>query len=426
MDNDIHLISDGDGVAIIGDPATVERFLISEGLPSKELSLNRLRPALNHASTATQAASEMAANSGRWVKLTEKSAAAVKKLDLMKDSTANVSRAVATKDGKIAEILEFTSKGRGMLTNPALLTGAAGIMAQMAMQQAMDEVTEYLATIDEKVDDILQAQTDAVVADMLAVGMNIDEAMALREGVGRVSEVTWSKVQGTSETIARTQAYALRQLDGLAKKLESKSKIGDLAKASQDADAKVQQWLAVLARCSQLQDGLAVLELDRVFDSSPEDLDQHRLALRSARTKRLDTIGRSTDHLLARLNIAAARANAKVLLNPTTSHIVVESNNHVVAEVADFRERLGIEHSQESLEARRWVEAATDVRDKVLETGGEGVSAAKRFSEKTREGASSLRDKVASGIGKRTHRRSADESPDVEDQIGTTDVPREN
>ena len=30
MDNEIQLISDGDGLAVIGDPAAVERFLVSE------------------------------------------------------------------------------------------------------------------------------------------------------------------------------------------------------------------------------------------------------------------------------------------------------------------------------------------------------------------------------------------------------------
>jgi hypothetical protein len=31
MDNEIQLVSDGDGLAVIGDPAAVERFLVSEG-----------------------------------------------------------------------------------------------------------------------------------------------------------------------------------------------------------------------------------------------------------------------------------------------------------------------------------------------------------------------------------------------------------
>ena len=72
MDNEIQLISDGDGLAVIGNPAAVERFLVSEGLPSsKDLGLPRLGSVLSTGAAAAQAGSEIAANSGRWVKLTE-------------------------------------------------------------------------------------------------------------------------------------------------------------------------------------------------------------------------------------------------------------------------------------------------------------------------------------------------------------------
>jgi hypothetical protein len=213
-------------------------------------------------------------------------------------------------------------------------------MAQVAMQQAM-EITDYLATIDEKLDDVLRAQEDAVQADMIGVGLDIDEAMAIREHAGRVSEVTWSKVQATSATIARTQAYALRQLDALAEKVERKAKIGDLAKMAKEAESKVPGWLVVLARCFQLQDTIAVLELDRVLDAAPDDLDGHRLGLKASRQKRLDTISQSTGRLMARMDAAAGTANTKVLLHPATSPAVVQSREHVASVVADFHGRMG-------------------------------------------------------------------------------------
>jgi hypothetical protein len=181
MDDDIELISDGDGLAVIGSPTAVERFLVFEGLPSKDLGLPRLGSALSAVAGAAQTGSEIAANSGRWVQLTEQSARALKKYELMKGSHAGVSRAVLTKNGKIKGLLEITRTPGSLLSNPALLAGAAGLMAQLAMQQAMDEITDYLAAIDEKVDDVLRAQNDAVLADMIGAGFVIDEAMAVRE-----------------------------------------------------------------------------------------------------------------------------------------------------------------------------------------------------------------------------------------------------
>lgn len=157
------------------------------------------------------------------MKLTEESAQAIKKYGLRESSKTGLSTGVVNgSKGQVKGFVEFVKGPGSLLTNPALLAGAAGIMAQVAMQQTMDEITDYLATIDEKVDDVLRAQKDAVVARMIGVGFVIEEAMTIREKRGRVDEVTWSKVQGAPATIAETQAYALRQLDGLAEKLERK------------------------------------------------------------------------------------------------------------------------------------------------------------------------------------------------------------
>ena len=72
-----------------------------------------------------------------------------------------VSRAILTEEnGRIKGILEIVDGPGQVLTNPTVLAGAAGIMAQMAMQQTMDEITDYLAVIDAKVDDVLRAQKE--------------------------------------------------------------------------------------------------------------------------------------------------------------------------------------------------------------------------------------------------------------------------
>jgi hypothetical protein len=406
MDSEIQLISDGDGLAVIGEPTAVERFLVAEGLPSKDLRLPRLGAVISTGSAAAQAGSEIAANSGRWVKLTKESAQLVKKHGLRESSKTGLSTGVVKgSKGQVKTFVEFAKGPGSLLTNPALLASAAGIMAQVAMQQAMDEITDYLAVIDEKVDDVLRAHKDAVLADMIGVDLVIEEAMTIREQVGRVSEVTWSKVQATSVTITRTQAYALRQLDALAEKLERKTKLGDLAKTSKEAESQVQEWLAVLARCFQLQDALAVLELDRVLDASPDELDRHRLGLRAARQNRLQLISRSTERLMARMDAAAGAANTKVLLHPHTSRDVVHSTNHVSTAVVDFHGRLGIESGRQSLEARRWVDAAAEARDKALGTGADGVDTARRLGNETVGRARSMTGKLSNGIAERTIRR---------------------
>jgi hypothetical protein len=307
--------------------------------------------------------------------------------------------------GQIQGLVQFVQGPGAILANPAILAGAAGIMAQLAMQQAMNEISEYLAVIDEKVDDVLRAQKDAVFADMIGVDFVIEEAMTVRGQVGRVSEVSWSKVQGTSMTIAPTQAYVLRQLDALAEKVEHKTVMADLASTSKDAESRVQEWLAVLARCFQLQDAIAVLELDRVLDASPEELNQHRLGLKAARQHRLDLIARSTERLMVRMDAAASNANRKVLLHPIASRAVVDSSNQVVSGVVEFNGRLGIEGSRESVDARRWVDAATEARDTAIEVGAVGVDIAGRFGSETFVRARSAAGKLSIRITEEARRR---------------------
>ncbi|MFD3996512.1 hypothetical protein [Streptomyces sp. NPDC058548] len=406
MADEIQLISDGDGLTVIGSQSAVERFLGSERLPSKDLGPRRLGPALGNAAGFAQAGSDAAAHSRRWVKLTKESAQRIDAYGLRESATTGLSTGVLKGDsGQIKGFVEFAKSSGPLRTNPAQLANIATIMAQLAMQQAMDEIADYLATIDEKVDDVLRAQKDVALSNMVGVDLVIEEAMTIRETVGRVSEVTWSKVQDTSTTIAQTQSYALRQLDALAEKMERKTKIGDLAKASMEAESKAREWLAVLAHCFRLQDAFAVLELDRVRDTAPDELDAHRLGLRAARRNRTDLISRSTERLMARMHAAAGTANAKVLLHPTTSRDVVHARNEVEVAVVDFHGRLGIERGQESLEARRWKDAAVEVRDKALEKGAENVDAARRLGTETLGRAMSATGKLSSGIAERALRR---------------------
>ncbi|MDH6547159.1 hypothetical protein [Streptomyces sp. SAI-041] len=406
MDAEIQLISDDDGLMVIGNAADVDRFLVSEGLSaSKDLGPHWLKSVFGVGATVAQAGSEMAENSGRWVKLTPKSAQLVKKYGLRESSKTGFGTGVVKgQKGQIRGFVEFVKTPRSFLTNPAALANAAKLMSQVAMQQSMDEITDYLATIDAKVDDVLRAQKDTVLSRMIGVGFVIEETMTIREQRGRVDETMWSKVQDAPTAIAETQVYALRQLDAIAEKMERQSKIGDLAAAVSEAESPVREWLAVLARCFQLQDAIAVLELDRVLDASPDELDAHRLGLKAARQDRRELISRSTGRLVARMDAVAGTANAKVLLHPAKSPAVVQSSNQMAIGVHDFHERLGIESGRRSSEARRWVEAATDVRDKALETGAKGVDAARSRGKLTLDRAGSVKGRIADGIAERARR----------------------
>ncbi|MFE9686930.1 hypothetical protein [Streptomyces sp. NPDC006285] len=155
MDNGIQLISDGDGLAVIGSETDVERFLVSEGLSLKDRGLRRLTSVAGTGALVAQAGSDIAAESACWVKLTRESAQVVKKYGLRESSTTGLSTGVVKgPKGQVRSFVEFASGPRSLLGNPAALAHAAGIMAQLAMQQTMDEITDYLATISPTADPV--------------------------------------------------------------------------------------------------------------------------------------------------------------------------------------------------------------------------------------------------------------------------------
>ncbi len=407
MGHEVELISDGEGVAVIGSSTAVERFMTAAGL-AVESGSSGLGNLLGFGSTTAQASAQLASNSGRWVKLTADSAEKLKKFPLTPSDTPGVSHAMLGQRGSIKSWLQIDTGSVAALNNPAMLAGAAGIMAQMAMQQQMAEIVDYLALIDQKVDSVLRAQTNQALARLDGVDLAVREAMSVRDAVGRVSEVTWSKVQNSAQTIHETQGYALRQLSDLADKIETSHRMGDLAEVTNQAESDVQKWLLVLARCFELHDAVAVLELDRVLDGSPDELNRHRLGLKSAREDRVKLIADATSRILMRMDAAASQANSKVLFNPMQSPAVVRSSNQVADDVLDFHQVLAIDSGRESNEARPWKDAASEHLTRARDASADGLQAAKSVGAESLHQARSARDKLATRIADRRNRRRED------------------
>lgn len=358
------VISDGDGLAVFGDPQVVEQYLRREGLwdDSKKLDLGWLRHVVTFGADTVQTAADVAANSGRWVKLTKESAAAVDEHGFMDTKTPGVRWLMA---GKPGDISKWLSTETGPITSAAanpetlaglnsLLSNAAGAMAQMERKQELKEITELLSAIDGKLDDVRRAQRDGVLAKLDGVSFAIREAMSIRETTGHVSGPSWSKVQHLTAEIAEIESSALRALDALASKAESAQKVGDLAKRSAEMVSEVDVWLSVLARCFQLHEEAAVLELDHVSEVAPADLDGHRLALRESRDGLRERITNTTIGLVGRLDKAANDADLQVLLHSRSVRAIVQSSNQVGDSVTAFHGPLGIEAERETVSSTRW------------------------------------------------------------------------
>jgi hypothetical protein len=278
-------------------------------------------------------------------------------------------------------------------------------MSQMSMQQSLDEIKELIEAIDQKLDDVIQQLKNEVLSRMDGVRLAIIEANTIRDTVGRVSETTWSKVQNSSGTILETQARALRELGELASKFENVKNVAELQGKFEKLNIEVQKWIRVLADCFQLLDSIAVLELDRVLDASPDELDKHRLGLKAARQQRLALIANETGRLIERMNEVAATANKRVLFNPIQSKTVVKMSNEVTGTIQTFHKTLGVVLEVHDTDVRLWKDAASESLEKARETSAEGIKVVKQLGSDTRDQAQSIKDKLSGKINDRIPRK---------------------
>ena len=364
MTDAIELICDGEGLAVLGDPTAVKRFLDSEGLrtQSQELRLERLGPALETGSNIAELVSNIYANTGRYVRLTKESAEDVRRFGLMPTSVRGISHAMIGEPGSISKWIQVEDGPASLLMNPAVLSGVAGIMAQIARQQEVRALKEFLVSIDGKLDDLRRGQRDGILAKMDRAVSVIGEAMIIRERGGD-RETAWRKVENEVGTLAEVQANALRRIEALADKVgdvDDGTGVGFLRKTTNEIESDVGVWLAVLAQCFRLENERTILELDHVLATNPRHWDGHRIGLSEALHEKRDEAVRRTTDLLERLDRAGAVARSNIILHAPAAHSVIDSVNTANGSLEKFHALLGGESHWKKLVSVRWKDAIRD------------------------------------------------------------------
>lgn len=373
MAGEIELISDGDGLVVMGDRSAIDRFLDHAGLLSKaeEFRLGKLSTVLGSAAEVAKTASEVVEQSALYLKLTPESAKRLKDAGgLTKTKTKGISHAMLGEPGKKSlKWLQVEDGPASLLTNPAVLAGVGGLMCQFAQQAEAQELKALLVRMDEKLDDIRRTQRDAVLSKLHGAAAALQEAMTIRRHGGD-PETVWAKVSGESSTILEVQNVALLALGALVEKVVGKSKVGDLKKATQAIEREVSIQLAILARCFELQDEFRVVELDYVLATAPANLEGHRLGVAEARQNRRDSVLERTTRLMEQMEAAGGIANANIILHARAAHSVFDSLDSTAAMVDDFHAPLGIAAIRVKRSGTPWREAFRDVQQ-LKNAGGE-------------------------------------------------------
>lgn len=382
--NDLVALQDDHGILLLGDPAEIDRSLAEQGLVAKVVSPRNAAVA----GAVTQGIGEVLANSGRYLKLIPEHAAAVKAAGgFSTTASGDIAAVLRNADGTILKHLAFQAPGKAALATTAAPVALGAMMTQLAIEQAISEVTDYLAVIDAKLDKVLEHQQDVEWANLRGVELLIKDAESMREKLGSLPSTTWSQLQGSAQTLATCQAMALKKLDRLRREVLTARGLGDTEKATEAVQRDVELWLGVLATAASLRDRVAMLELDRVAAETPEQLEAHERALRQTRAERLARLDAAVEALAGQMREAALKANSNKVLRPRLAAKIHDHHDDVRHKSLAFAEALELDCStSDSLEEVTWTRAVSqlvgDQARKAKENAVEAASTVREVSER--------------------------------------------
>lgn len=231
---------------------------------------------------------------------------------------------------------------------------------QAALEASLDEIMQYLATIDAKLDRLLEQRKIEVSGQLGGIALAIDEAAAIHRSTGTLSEVTWSKVQSNTLALQTLQVEAVAQLQALADHVKRQAKNTDqAAQALDDIEKDVPFWLEVLARTIVMQDRQYILELARVESIEPVQLEAHRTGIVDARSQRAERMATSLDAVIASVRECTELSDLDRVINPINApriNTLANGINHTIAHFAERADLLLI--GVDERELRAWSDAA--------------------------------------------------------------------
>ncbi|MFK5584171.1 hypothetical protein [Serinicoccus sp. LYQ131] len=334
-DESVAVFEAEDGILVFGSESALSLLDADISVPFRPISGKQLARVTGHVGTA---AGTISAESGRWLKLTRESAG---HLDTFKATSIGKDGLLAgtlrTNSGQITKHLKFENISKGALLTPAAPMLLGSMATQYALESALDDITTYLETIDRKLDQLLKQRKTETLGQIGGVTLAIDEAYALLASTGTVSATTWSKVQATSLSLQTMQSEAIAQLSDVAESIETVRGHADkTAKALERAAEDTQFWLGVLARTIALQDRQYVLELARVAEESPLQLDDHRRGITDARRNRVQRIVAGLEAVNAAVTATSTLSNRAKVANPINAPKIARRSHAITSDIATF------------------------------------------------------------------------------------------
>lgn len=358
--DEVELVRDGENLLVVGSSnGAVESFMRSTGLlgRAKKITSRQFVPMLRSVAEVTHTVADTVAESVRWVKLTDESAAAIKEFGLIETDVPGVSYAVAGRSGDIKQWLKISTSTATKLANPGMLSGLAGGLAQAASQAEAEQLRALIASLDTKIDKVLRGQRDAIIGPLNGIERHLRSAQNSASLQGEVDSQEWDKVAGTPLRIREIQGTAVEELRGIAADMEQHKRVGDLDSHLPELKGQVELWVGTIARCVTALDEFAVLELEHTAAIAPDKLDAKRQVIQADRLEAITELSAGIADLMSQMSASAERTAKNKLGHPTKSSKVLGMIESARGPIKDLYEALGLEIDWDSITAAQWHEA---------------------------------------------------------------------
>ena len=197
------------------------------------------------------------------------------------------------------------------------------------------------------------------MADLIGVVIEVDEAAAIRDKTGTLSDAAWSKLAPCAQTTSRALGYAPTKLQGISGKLSRAEPVDKIECVPDAAKDDVPTWLVMVSGAVQTRDKLSVIELERTYAELPEVPEEHRMEIVEARRERLGKV-KVRDALREVLEFSADRVREEKLLHPFAVDDVLEILDSPTEQTSQFSKGLDIETDEKVIErAPEWIDCRT-------------------------------------------------------------------
>lgn len=357
---EVEVVLRDDELMVFGDELAVREFIDSLAISEKKTTkidnilLRDLNEQLKKSGTVLQGVSEIAENSSYYIKLTKESAALVKKHGLY-ETKGGITYAMIEKLGKPGKTGKWLQVDKGfgsLLTNPAVLSGVGGIITQVALQQSLAEITTYLKTIDQKLDEVIRKVDEAKKSDLSGLLKTLREAMIRYEIEGAVDSHFMNHITNFHTTVNAVEDYAWGQVDAICKGLGEVRGLKRMMLATEEAQRQISQWLGFLANAYLAECRLDDFKLKEKREESLEAYNQELDTLRVLQADRDRERATRVHDLYETAHEVAKFADKKLLTNRATAEALNQRANEMAELAYSFAEAVQLTVERKSIPAK--------------------------------------------------------------------------